>query len=66
MSETLEDGYRWARITPEDRSGILYIVTFLAFTYTSLTFLTRIFIRWRMLGLDDAAMLIAQVWSSSA
>ncbi|CAI9634084.1 unnamed protein product [Alternaria burnsii] len=61
MSAAVQDGYRWARITPDDHSGILYIVTFLAFTYTSLTFFTRIFIRWRMLGLDDAAMLIAQI-----
>lgn len=53
--------YRWAHITDDDQSGVLYIVTFLSFTYTSLTFLTRIFIKWRMLGLDDAAMLLAQV-----
>lgn len=61
MSATAQDGNRWARITPDDRSGILYIVALLAFIYTSLTFLTRIFIRRRMLGLDDLAMLIAQV-----
>jgi hypothetical protein len=61
MSATIEEGYRWTRITPDDHSGILYIVTFLGFTYTSVAFLTRIAIKWHMLGLDDAAMLFAQV-----
>jgi hypothetical protein len=59
----MEKGYRWARITPDDHSGILYIITFLGFTYTSMTFLTRLLIKWRMLGLDDVAMLVAQVLS---
>lgn len=57
----VDRSYRWARITDDDQSGVLYIVTFLSFIYTSLTFLTRIFIKWRMLGLDDAAVLLAQV-----
>ena len=57
----VDRSYRWADITDDDQSGVLYIVTFLSFTYTSLTFLARIFIKWRVLGLDDAAMLLAQV-----
>lgn len=57
----VDRSYRWADITDGDQSGVLYIVTFLSFTYTSLTFLARIFIKWRVLGLDDAAMLLAQV-----
>ncbi|KAF1357512.1 hypothetical protein EJ07DRAFT_74596, partial [Lizonia empirigonia] len=56
-----EDGHRWANITPDDHSGTLYIVTFLGFTYTSLTFLTRVVVKWRVLGLDDVAMLVAQI-----
>ncbi|CAO2653631.1 Nn.00g030420.m01.CDS01 [Neocucurbitaria sp. VM-36] len=60
---SLETGYRWASITPDDHSGILYIVTFLAFTYSGLTFIARCFIKWRVLGLDDAAMLLAQIAS---
>jgi hypothetical protein len=64
MSVALPGEYRWTRLTADDQSGILYIVTFLSFTYTSLTFLTRVLIKWRMLGLDDAAMLVAQVSSS--
>ncbi|KZM24452.1 hypothetical protein ST47_g4406 [Ascochyta rabiei] len=63
MSAMVQEGHRWARVTPNDHSGILYIVTFVGFTYTSLTFLTRILIKWQVLGLDDAAMLVAQIAS---
>jgi hypothetical protein len=55
-----EYGHRWTTVTANDRSGILYIVTFLNFTYSSLTFVTRCFIKWHMLGLDDAAIFLAQ------
>lgn len=61
MSAISQEGHRWARITADDHSGTLYIVTFLGFTYTSLTFFARILIKWQLLGLDDAAMLVAQV-----
>jgi hypothetical protein len=56
----LLNGYRWATVTPDDRSGILYIVVFLSFTYSSITFIARGFIKWLVLGLDDAAALVAQ------
>lgn len=58
---TVESGYRWATVTPDDRSGVLYIVAFLSFTYSSLTFLARGFIKWHVLGFDDTAMVLAQV-----
>ncbi|KAH6638746.1 hypothetical protein C7974DRAFT_421421 [Boeremia exigua] len=57
----MENDTRWAHIAPNDRSGTLYIVTFLGFTYSSLTFLARVWIKWHMLGLDDLAMLLAQI-----
>ncbi|KAH7071991.1 hypothetical protein BKA63DRAFT_544444 [Paraphoma chrysanthemicola] len=56
-------GHRWGNVTPDDRSGILYITAFLSFTYSSITFITRCFIKWRLLGLDDAAALAAQIAS---
>ncbi|KAH3906018.1 hypothetical protein HBH56_212200 [Parastagonospora nodorum] len=59
----LDTGYRWATVTADDRSGILYIVAFLTFTYSSLTTITRCFIKWHVLGLDDAAALGAQFTS---
>jgi hypothetical protein len=65
MDPPLEVGHRWATVTANDRSGILYIVTFLGFTYSSLTFVTRCFIKWHMLGLDDAAMFLAQASNPS-
>lgn len=60
-SPPLDTGNRWATVTADDRSGILYIVAFLTFTYSSLTNITRFFIKWHVLGLDDAAALGAQV-----
>lgn len=59
----LGPGYRFAIVTPEDRSGIVYVVAFLGFTYSSLTFITRCLIKWRVVGLEDFAMLLAQVCS---
>jgi hypothetical protein len=59
-------GNRWQVVTPNDRSGVLYIVVFLSFTYSSLTFIARCFIKWRVLGLDDAAICAAQVSESCA
>jgi hypothetical protein len=52
---------RWANVTSDDKSGLLYVVTFVTFTYSVLTFITRCFIKWHVLGLDDAAMCLAQV-----
>lgn len=65
MSEHTEAGHRWATVTPGDRSGILYIITFLSFTYSSITFLTRCLIKRHMLGIDDVANTLAQVSSAS-
>jgi hypothetical protein len=57
--------HRWATVTPDDRSGILYVVAFLNFTYSNITFLTRYFIKWHVLGLDDAVTFAAQVSGTS-
>lgn len=57
----MENDTRWARNTPNDHRGTLYIVTFIGFTYSNITFVTRLLIKWHMLGLDDLAMLFAQV-----
>lgn len=64
MSHLAIAGDRWTIVTPTDRSGILYIVMILGFVYTILVLVTRVVIKWRILGLDDGAMLIAQVSSS--
>ncbi|KAH7385411.1 hypothetical protein DE146DRAFT_621468 [Phaeosphaeria sp. MPI-PUGE-AT-0046c] len=61
MASPPDFGHRWATITPDDRSGVLYIIAFLSFTYSSITFLTRCFIKRHMLGIDDAANALAQV-----
>lgn len=64
MSHLATAGDRWTIVTPTDRSGVLYIVMVLGFIYTNLVLVTRVVIKWRILGLDDGAMLIAQVSSS--
>jgi hypothetical protein len=53
----MNDENRWASITDDDHSGTLYIVIFLGLTYSGITFL----IKWHMLGLDDLAMVFAEV-----
>ena len=63
MSHLATAGDRWTIVTPTDRSGVLYIVMVLGFIYTNLVLVTRVVIKWRILGLDDGAMLIAQVSS---
>ena len=63
MSHLATAGDRWTIVTPTNRSGILYIVMVLGFIYTNLVLVTRVVIKWHILGLDDGAMLIAQVSS---
>lgn len=40
-------------VTPNDRAGILWIVTILALIYTSMVAAARVYIKHRMYGLDD-------------
>jgi len=54
-------GDRFSTVTPDDHGGLIYIATFMAFTYSSVTFLTRCFIKWNLFGMDDWAMVAAQV-----
>jgi hypothetical protein len=63
MSTSPQDGFRWAGITPDDYSGVLYVITFLSLTYTSTTVLARVLIRSIVLGVDDCTMVAAQVCS---
>lgn len=56
-------GDRFSTITPDDHGGLIYIATFMAFTYSSITFLTRCFIKWNIFGMDDWAMVAAQVFA---
>lgn len=56
-----EVGYRWTTVTADDKRGVIYIVTFLSFTYSVLTLLVRVYIKRRILGLDDGAVFLAKV-----
>jgi hypothetical protein len=61
MADVLVPGYRFATVSSDDHGGILYIVAFLTFTYSSITFLTRCAIKWQVFGFDDWATCVAQV-----
>lgn len=52
---------RFAISSDEDHSAVLWILTLLALTYTTLTLLLRLWVKLRMLGLDDALAVIAQL-----
>jgi hypothetical protein len=60
MSNPLKRHDRWATVTPDDYSGTLYVVALLGFTYTTMTVVTRVFIKRNMLGVDDGTMVVAQ------
>lgn len=60
---TVTAGNRFSTVTPDDHGGLIYIATFMAFTYSSVTFLTRCFIKWKIFGMDDWAIAAAQVFA---
>lgn len=59
----LPQGDRFVTITPNDHGGIIWIVSLLCMTYTLITYATRLFIKFHMLGVDDWVMTAAQVCS---
>ncbi|KAF2014148.1 hypothetical protein BU24DRAFT_423184 [Aaosphaeria arxii CBS 175.79] len=63
MAEQVLSSNRFAPITPYDHSGLIYITAILTFIYTSITFLTRCYIKFHMFGIDDWAMTIAQAFN---
>jgi hypothetical protein len=61
VSSAFTGGERFTTITPDDHGGYVYIATFMAMTYSTLTFITRCLVKRRMFGLDDWAVVVAQV-----
>ncbi|KAF2458961.1 hypothetical protein BDY21DRAFT_283026, partial [Lineolata rhizophorae] len=55
------DGNRFSTITPHDHGGQIWITVFLSLVYSSLTFFTRCYIKWHIFGLDDWAMVGAEL-----
>ncbi|KAF2004742.1 hypothetical protein P154DRAFT_551938 [Amniculicola lignicola CBS 123094] len=60
MADTIDTRYHFAAVNPNDHAGLIYIAAFLTLTYTNLTFLTRLFVKWHVFGFDDWAMCVAQ------
>jgi hypothetical protein len=52
---------RFALSDPQDQSAAVWIMTFLLLSYTTLTTLTRGFVKSKMMGLDDAAAGLMQL-----
>lgn len=52
---------RFAVSDAHDQSAALWIVTFLLLSYTTLTTLVRVFVKFSMLGLDDGVAGLAQL-----
>ncbi|KAF2472815.1 uncharacterized protein BDR25DRAFT_366028 [Lindgomyces ingoldianus] len=61
MADAPPPGYRFSTVTPDDHGGLIYIAAFLSFIYSSITFIARCFIKWRVFGFDDWAMMVAQI-----
>ena len=52
---------RFAVSNPQDQSAASWIVAFLLLSYTTLTTMVRGFVKFSMLGLDDAVAVLAQL-----
>lgn len=56
------EDYRFARITPQDHSATLWIVTLLAPIYATLVLGIRLgYTKWRAYGSDDVVVVLAYV-----
>lgn len=56
------EDYRFARVTSNDRSAILWIVTLLALVYATLILGVRLgYTKWRAYGSDDVIVVLAYV-----
>lgn len=58
-------GHAFSEVTDNNHAGVTWIIALLCLVYSVLTYVTRGFIKWNMLGWDDAAITVAQVRLSS-
>jgi hypothetical protein len=54
-------GNAFSEVTDSNHAGVTWIIALLCLVYSVLTYITRGFIKWHMLGWDDLAITIAQV-----
>lgn len=54
-------GHAFSEVTDNNHAGVTWIIALLCLVYSVLTYVTRGFIKWNMLGWDDAAITVAQV-----
>ena len=53
----------FSEVSKNNHAGVIWIISLLCMVYTVLTFFTRGFIKWHMLGPDDYVLVAAQVSS---
>lgn len=56
-----DDSFQFSRVTFNDHSGQLWIVTILSLIYGFLGAMTRMYIKYRMFGFDDLLLAFATV-----
>lgn len=56
-----DDGNRFAPITGDNQSGLLWITSILCLIYSVLIIVARLHIKWNMYGADDWTALAATV-----
>ncbi|OCK78851.1 hypothetical protein K432DRAFT_383549 [Lepidopterella palustris CBS 459.81] len=52
---------QFSEVTDDNHAGTIWIVAILCLIYSVLTFITRGFIKWKMIGIDDYVLIAAQV-----
>lgn len=63
---TVADDNRFARVTPDNHAGSLWIAALLCLVYAVMTLALRAHLRWKMFGMDDYLAVAATVWSFPA
>ncbi|OCL10542.1 hypothetical protein AOQ84DRAFT_374814 [Glonium stellatum] len=53
--------HQFSEVTEDNHAGVVWIVALLCLVYSMLTFVTRGAIKWTLLGMDDWALVAAQV-----
>ena len=63
---TYVEGPRFSAYTPDNHQAPLYIVTALTLTYAGLFLITRVAVKFKVLGLDDLFLGVAHVGGLSS
>ncbi|KAH7126564.1 hypothetical protein B0J11DRAFT_459762, partial [Dendryphion nanum] len=54
-------GHHFSEVTENNKAGMIWVISLLGLVYSILALLTRAFIKWRLLGLEDLSLIVAQL-----